>query len=231
MTNCRHCGAPADRDQRHCGYCNSRVEQDLHGALAYGTAQPTEDRHCPDCDKPLETVNIKSDSTFYIERCVDCHGLFFDPGELEALMESSVTNVHHADKEKLAKIHAEKYVSQKGFKYRKCPVCKVIMNRKNFAAQAGVVIDECRQHGYWLDAGELQHLMEWRKAGGHIVAEEKDRQRQKMESLKNEETLRKMERKKQSMNYEYRSGRFDSRHRHNQSSGDLVGMLLDSFLS
>ena len=40
------------------------------------------------------------------------------------------------------------------------------MNRKLQGQRSGVVVDSCREHGLWLDSGELRQLMEWSRAGG-----------------------------------------------------------------
>jgi Zn-finger nucleic acid-binding protein len=32
-----------------------------------------------------------------------------------------------------------------------------------------VVVDQCRNHGVWLEGGELHRLMEWKKAGGQVL--------------------------------------------------------------
>ena len=40
------------------------------------------------------------------------------------------------------------------------------MNRKLHGKRSGVIVDSCRDHGLWLDAGELRQLMEWSRAGG-----------------------------------------------------------------
>jgi hypothetical protein len=40
------------------------------------------------------------------------------------------------------------------------------MNRTNFAHSSGVIIDSCKQHGYWFDADELRRVIEFIRAGG-----------------------------------------------------------------
>jgi len=40
-----------------------------------------------------------------------------------------------------------------------------------FAYRSGVVVDHCKDHGIWLDSGEITHLMEWKKAGGQLLHE------------------------------------------------------------
>ena len=39
--------------------------------------------------------------------------------------------------------------------YMKCPVCDLHMHRRNFMRASGVIIDECRKDGVWLDCDEL----------------------------------------------------------------------------
>lgn len=41
-------------------------------------------------------------------------------------------------------------------RYLSCPLCENIMLRKNFKTISGVLIDQWRDHGIWLDAGELE---------------------------------------------------------------------------
>jgi len=169
MAECRFCSAPVDRRKGFCDYCDSRVELDLHGGLEYRLYEPESERVCPHCDIPLATIDLKIEKKFLIEKCEQCSGLFFDPGELEMLMENSVSNVFHIDKNKLSELQTENFkVRGKEFKYIKCPSCQTIMNRRAFGYKSGVIVDHCNKHGYWLDEGELRQLQEWKKAGGEL---------------------------------------------------------------
>jgi Zn-finger nucleic acid-binding protein len=40
------------------------------------------------------------------------------------------------------------------------------MARVNFGKHSGIVVDVCRWHGTWFDAGELDAAMEFVHAGG-----------------------------------------------------------------
>jgi Zn-finger nucleic acid-binding protein len=75
--------------------------------------------------------------------------------------------------------------------YVKCPVCAKMMNRINFGARSGVVIDRCREHGVWLEAGELRQLSEWMKAGGRLLDNEREEERKK-EALREEQKRQKL---------------------------------------
>lgn len=168
MAECRFCSAPVSRHDKFCSYCNSRVELDLHGTN-YRLYEPESERICPKCDVPLTTIDLKIDKKFLIEKCDQCNGLFFDPGELEMLLSKTVSNVFHIDENKLSELqtkHAQ--AREKDFKYVKCPACQVLMNRRPFGHKSGVIVDHCNKHGYWLDEGELRQLQEWKKAGGEL---------------------------------------------------------------
>ncbi len=47
------------------------------------------------------------------------------------------------------------------------------MSRKNFRRISGVLIDQCRDHGIWLDAGELDHIRCFIANGGLEQAQDK----------------------------------------------------------
>jgi Zn-finger nucleic acid-binding protein len=47
-----------------------------------------------------------------------------------------------------------------------CPTCGTSMNRKLFASGSGVVVDVCRSHGTFFDAGELPAIIDFVMAGG-----------------------------------------------------------------
>ena len=40
------------------------------------------------------------------------------------------------------------------------------MTPRNFAGCSGVIVDECRSHGVWFDAGELARIMQFIREGG-----------------------------------------------------------------
>ena len=169
MAECRFCSAPVDRRKGFCDYCNCRLELDLHGGLEYRLYEPESERICPHCDIPLATIDLKIDKKFLVEKCNQCHGLFFDPGELGMMLDKSVSNVFHVDETRLSELQKQHYQARgKEFKYIKCPACQTMMNRRAFGYKSGVIVDHCNKHGYWLDEGELRQLQEWKKAGGEL---------------------------------------------------------------
>jgi Zn-finger nucleic acid-binding protein len=74
-------------------------------------------------------------------------------------------------------------------RYRPCMRCRKMMNRINFGALSGAVVDVCKGHGTFLDPGELHQIVTFLQGGGL----ERARAR-RMEELRDEERrLRELE--------------------------------------
>ena len=185
MARCNTCAAPLPPHTSVCEYCGSQSDIDLKSIHEFTTNKPESNRICPDCDIPLQTLDLEVEGKFYIERCDSCLGLFFDPGELEALMDKSVSNVFSIDRKRIDALVSEQSNRINRFAYRKCPVCRVFMQRVNFGHRSGVIADQCRSHGVWLDSGELKRLLDWKKAGGQLL-HERVRQRREREKERQE---------------------------------------------
>lgn len=169
MARCNSCSAPLPANTNKCTYCGVRSDVDLHNKHDYHVNETESERICPHCEIPLQTVNLNSEGKLQIERCKECYGLFFDPGEIESLLESSVSNVQEINRQHIRNINKDRFQKKQKIKYVKCPVCRILMNRVNYGHRSGVIIDSCRKHGVWLDNGEITHLMEWTKAGGQLL--------------------------------------------------------------
>jgi len=182
MRRCHACSAPLNAHSNICRYCGVRNDIDLYGKIDFSVQEDISNRVCPHCTIPLQTINLYSDGSLQIERCQKCYGLFFDPGEIEAVLENSVSGVNIINRKLLTAINRERSQHWQKVRYLKCPVCRQFMRRINFGHRSGVVIDTCKAHGVWLDNGEISHLMEWKKAGGQILHEKKQAQIKRQQS-------------------------------------------------
>ncbi|MBN1577553.1 MAG: zf-TFIIB domain-containing protein [Chitinispirillaceae bacterium] len=172
MPYCKSCAAPLPAYTSRCEYCGVKNDVDLQGISEFTVSQQHSDRRCPLCNIPLETISLKKTDNFSIERCPTCMGLFFDPDELNALLDKSIEQVYSINLKKIWTMNQMESRDQyRARAYIKCPVCGELMNRVNFGARSGAVVDQCR-HGIWLDNGELRKLLEWRKAGGKFLHEQ-----------------------------------------------------------
>lgn len=172
MARCHSCSAPLPANSNRCRYCCVRNDVDIQGKLDFSIENDYSQRICPECEIPLQTISVQMQQTLEIERCTTCYGLFFDPGEIQLMLQNSVSDELPTHFQLLGNINRDRYQRQNKIKYLKCPICRVLMNRVNFAKRSGVVIDQCRNHGVWLNNGEITHLMEWKKAGGQQLDNE-----------------------------------------------------------
>lgn len=78
-------------------------------------------------------------------------------------------------------------------KYRRCVACGTMMNRLNFSRVSGTIIDVCKGHGVFLDAGELHQIVIFLQSGGLDRA----RQRQIDELKEEQDRLRSVQRQQE----------------------------------
>jgi Zn-finger nucleic acid-binding protein/predicted RNA-binding Zn-ribbon protein involved in translation (DUF1610 family) len=191
--HCPNCGAAVDPEGRRCPYCQARLAKVscpqcfalmFDGAAfcphcgtqrARHDAQAT-DARCPGCNSALQELTIGSTALF---ECASCDGVWVSAEVFEQLC---------ADREVqaslLPKLSAPKPTSLPAgpVRYRRCVRCGKMMNRVNFRTISATVIDVCKGHGTFLDAGELHQIVTFIQGGGL----ERARTRQ-MEDLKAEE--------------------------------------------
>jgi Zn-finger nucleic acid-binding protein len=119
--------------------------------------------HCPCCKLQLEPFSVYQE---IVAQCGGCGGQFASHETLSQLLAA------------LASIDGER---GRGYsrpsplsdpvRYRKCPACREIMQRKNFTESSGVVIDVCPAHGSWFDRGELMRICQFAASGAMSRAE------------------------------------------------------------
>lgn len=163
--NCIKCGAPLPLKTDVCEYCHTLNDTDLRKLYdADVTDVKLSDRICPRCNINLQTIGIIMGKTINIERCKNCLGIFFDPVELEDIIAEAVREERTVNRKKVF-IFTEKGTDDRWpIKYIKCPVCREFMGRKNYGENSGVMIDWCKDHGIWLDGGELGKILKWKRA-------------------------------------------------------------------
>ncbi len=175
--DCVKCGAPLPPKSNICQYCSALNDVDLRAVADRVRRGPATDRRCPRCGDTMCTMDLQLGEAFYVERCDKCMGVFFDDGELETLLDKSVAKVFEVDHQRLAVLIEEEAPERPStVRYVKCPICRRLMNRKNYGSRSAVVVDTCRDHGVWLDGGELSQLLKWAKAGGQLHADRKQRE-------------------------------------------------------
>jgi Zn-finger nucleic acid-binding protein len=166
---CSACGAALSPRSLICPFCGTRNELDLRGLSPVTGRPPREPRACPECRVGMDSINVGHRERFFIERCASCRGLFFDLNELQALLDDAVAPTYEINFLMLTAIENESPVPRRRPGYVPCPECGKLMNSMRFGERSGVVVDRCRDHGLWLQGGELKRLMEWKRAGGQVL--------------------------------------------------------------
>ena len=162
--NCTNCGGRLEGNLTICPFCQSRQDVDL-AQVHFRNLGHQGNMPCPSCESMLEVIEFESTPPLQIERCASCYGLFFNPGELEALLEAKIDQAVWIDGQRLQEI-AQNFAYNHVVEYLKCPMCEERMSHINFGGKSGVIVDRCGAHGVWLQGGELRRLMEWWRAGG-----------------------------------------------------------------
>jgi Zn-finger nucleic acid-binding protein len=163
MTFCPFCGVRQDVNLRQIHFRD----------LGTDAALP-----CPHCLTPLDVIEFDSEPKVRIERCTTCYGTFFNPGELEVLLEAQTNPMVWLDPVQLNQI-ASDFSQDPQIAYRKCPMCHERMSHINFAGRSGVIVDRCGTHGVWLEGSELRRLTEWWRAGGKLIYQQHEADRVK----------------------------------------------------
>lgn len=190
MAVCHNCAASLPESSSTCVYCGTVNDVDLRRVSDYTQEAPPVRRNCPDCHESMAVVDISAakGTRFLVERCERCLGLFFDTNELEAVLDAAVAHSYQIDFARLGNL--ETPAPRDAITYRHCPDCGKLMNRVNFGARSGVITDQCRSHGVWLQPGELYRLLDWRKAGGLLyneaVRKEKEKEAEAVEKERQE---------------------------------------------
>jgi Zn-finger nucleic acid-binding protein len=189
--HCPNCGAAVDPDARRCPYCRARLATvscptcfaSMFDTAAFcprcgsRRARTTGDAagaRCPACAAALQEIRL--DSTTLME-CQACDGVWLDAEEFErfcASREAQAAVLHRF-------AGARPEVSGR-VRYRPCVRCGKMMNRVNFGQVSGTVVDVCRGHGTYLDAGELHQIAAFIHAGGLERARER-----KLEEMREQE--------------------------------------------
>ncbi len=107
---------------------------------------------CPVCKSDM--IVVEHDK-IEIDHCPDCHGVWFDSGEIELLMES--LGLDTADFLGDIINSAEAASSEKK---RRCPIHGQKMKKTAIGEDPRILIDAClRGDGLWFDGGEVHQVI------------------------------------------------------------------------
>ncbi len=142
-------------------FCSSCGESIQGGKLNAKTGK----LNCPRCSK-TKLMNRKI-GDFMIDECPSCSGMWVEASSFDRIVNQQSKRqdqTFHRGSERgrpvRAKLEAQEVV------YLKCPACDRHMHRRNFGRASGVIIDECKEDGVWLDCDELGKIAAYVTSGG-----------------------------------------------------------------
>jgi Zn-finger nucleic acid-binding protein len=185
---CPSCGGSIKVGTRACPYCASTVATCRCAVcLAWNLAGAA---HCQACGRPLVAeaeragqaagcncprcaarLQAREYAEMSVDECDRCGGLFLAPAMLERLVAA-----HDASTGLRLALPKRAVERETVVQYIHCPMCGKLMNRQAFGRISGVVIDVCKAHGLWFDAGELAEAIRFVEQGGleYLRARERD---------------------------------------------------------
>ncbi|MFQ5840450.1 MAG: zf-TFIIB domain-containing protein [Candidatus Methylomirabilales bacterium] len=162
---CEHCGKRINIRSRICPFCAGTIQDPVVRRKAV----------CPRCAVPLEIHRTPDDQEEY-DLCPRCQGLWLDKPEFHRATRKRTVYRSHRDRKEYVRGSLQDLPQ-----YIPCVRCGKVMNRKNFARISGVIIDACRSHGVWLDAGELDKIQHFIADGGLEASRDKEIERVRTE--------------------------------------------------
>jgi Zn-finger nucleic acid-binding protein len=183
--HCENCGGNLEKGTEYCPFCNALVDLSSARLTEYCpsclsmskegakfcsscgkplTVEPDRpekvDEKCPRCNVSMRKRQVESHR---VVECPVCLGMFVSVDAFESIIrkqEARGLNVAgHGTVQKAAS-------TLEPVTYIKCPECHGVMNRVNYSRISGVIVDCCKQHGFWLDNGELEKIAAFVASGG-----------------------------------------------------------------
>jgi Zn-finger nucleic acid-binding protein len=102
---------------------------------------------CPRCSNQLVTLEF---ADIEVDYCFTCRGIWLDKGEIEHLIRIA------GGKDHLMKTLTSATTLEKK---RRCPACRRPMEKEFIGKAEKVLLDHCKNHGMWSDAGELKKIL------------------------------------------------------------------------
>src|SRR5262245_24475079 len=184
--HCPNCGAAADPQANRCPYCRARLATvscpqcfalmfqgsafcPKCGARSSRAAPRPSASVCPGCRGQLTQVML---GDVPILECLRCDGICVDATDFERICANREAQAAVIERQRPPQPPASRPAP---IHYRPCAVCGKMMNRVNFGRLSGTVIDVCRGHGTFLDAGELHAIATFITNGGLDLARQREK--------------------------------------------------------
>ena len=191
VAHCQNCGASRSANQTPCHYCGAvptmdSVKLSLVCPLCLRRT-PRKSKFCASCGKPLNPARLdvktgnlscprcrkpklvnRKIGDLTVDECPSCSGMWVEANAFDGLVRQQVQRgkEEYRRGKGTSPMQSQLERSQTRVMYMKCPTCGTHMHRRNFMRASGVIIDECRKDGVWLDCDELGKIGDYISSGG-----------------------------------------------------------------
>jgi Zn-finger nucleic acid-binding protein len=187
---CPHCDVRLDNVR--CQRCFSLQAPGTFSCTRCGHALELEplldatDAPCPRCSVAASVLSSDARANHALEvspgedkrvhECPRCGGMFVSKDALaEILCSAEIGGAVSSGGSSPPERHAARVASLDEVRYLPCPQCHASMNRVNFGKVSGVIVDVCKVHGTWFDAGELTRVIAFAGSGGLAKTREREK--------------------------------------------------------
>ena len=163
---CPECMRTLAEKAKFCNNCGVDIDPE-------SVVRAVSDRGCPRCEQNL-VLSTSDENSFY--QCTGCAGLWLDRDHFEAFLAKHEEDAARPTSPRpgvaptsvfpvysYQELHRRESDPQVDLR---CPRCRRVMARKRFAHYSAIYIDECFAHGFWIDDGEIQEILELVAVGG-----------------------------------------------------------------
>ena len=177
---CPECYARCPDASRFCTACGIAFRPEPVGAAGH-------ELPCPGCGALMPPHQVGG---IRVNECTGCRGVWAPGDAFEQLVSRAFAARRAQAPAGLpagARVSRGNPTAQGSVRYRKCPECQGLMQRRNFRKSSGVILDVCGAHGTWLDADELEQIAGFLLGGGETSAtlkEEDERVRKELARLR-----------------------------------------------
>ena len=113
---------------------------------------------CPRCRLLLAEAEYEGQ---HVHFCGTCWGYWLTRSQLDQIVDAATYRFGEAEARTVADaLRSEGDANRQGSERDavRCPVCSNEMKKTGFRSDCPVRVDECEQHGLWLDTGEIKDL-------------------------------------------------------------------------
>lgn len=150
---------------------------------------------CPNCQHSLHTFNYHS---IAIDMCSRCGGLWFDPQELPAYIET-FRAIHEFPPMTISEVTQKAHnIYTLAEQQKKCPRCQLPMNKFNYAYNSNVFLDRCPTcQGIWADRDEITKAVRFNQGNpvvnklAEVMAKEQKGFQQQLDTMESLSSLAK----------------------------------------